>query len=104
MAIALRPRHLIVCWITSDLRFGPQIPPELQVRTGFSNPIYENRSIWSKPLVSLFPSRASRSPIARTRGPANPFVPWGTWTSDPALRAPFFRPLACCGPGWAVLG
>lgn len=55
VGIPLQPTHVIVCIIPSDLLGGPDIPPDLVVRTEFDDPFRERGNWLRNMVVATFP-------------------------------------------------
>lgn len=54
-AVPLKPTHIIVCLIPSDLRGGMKLPANRTAREDLPDPFREFRSSWQKPFVWFFP-------------------------------------------------
>jgi hypothetical protein len=76
VALPLKPTDIILCLNTLDLRHGPQMPKDMEVRQEFNNPFRDRRSVFGRALVTIVPGWVYLTEHARGRWPVQKGFYW----------------------------
>lgn len=86
VALPLHPTDIIVSMITSDFRYGFELPRNLSIVKEFKNPFIDNRIKIIKPIVKLFPGWVYLLDRARGRYPMSSKTCWPVMTDKVILQ------------------
>ncbi len=86
VAVPLKVTDIVVCMITSDFRYGFELPEYPTVRRKLANPFIDNRNFILKPITEIFPGWMYLLDRARGRYPVEHGTCWPVMSDKVILK------------------